>query len=200
MLLRNKPTTFLFNDLDALRSDPVWPRLNHRAERSFLNRICLFFFWLFILCNNKLPTPLRKVAGSQQVCALAATDKPPVSRCSSTVLPCVLVFLVVIATARLPSVSGAYKLTSNHFRQMIYHKMISQWFTVVKTAAMCISTSSLLPLSGAADRTGCFCPPLEPLLWLADCTLSGTLPGLSLVSFWHIHSGKHSWKLLCLQL
>ena len=43
--------------------------------------------------------------------------------------------------------------------------------------------SSLLPLSGAADRTGCFCPPLEPLLWLADCTLSGTRPGLSLVSF-----------------
>ena len=56
---------------------------------------------------------------------------------------------------------------------MIYHKMIYQWFTVEKTAAMCISMSSLLPLSGAADRTGCFCPPLEPLLWLADCTLSG---------------------------
>ena len=64
---------------------------------------------------------------------------------------------------------------------MIYHKMIYQWFTVEKTAAMCISMSSLLPLSGAADRTGCFCPPLEPLLWLADCTLSGMLPGLSLV-------------------
>ena len=70
---------------------------------------------------------------------------------------------------------------------MIYHKMIYQWFTIEKTAAMCISMSSLLPLSGAADRTGCFSPPLEPLLWLADCTLSGTLPGLSLVSFWRIH-------------
>ena len=71
---------------------------------------------------------------------------------------------------------------------MIFHKMIYQWFTVEKTAAMCTSMSSLLPLSGAADRTGCFCPPLEPLLWLADCTLSGTLPGLSLVSFWRIHT------------
>ena len=29
---------------------------------------------------------------------------------------------------------------------MIYHKMIYQWFTVEKTAAMCISMSSLLPL------------------------------------------------------
>ena len=71
---------------------------------------------------------------------------------------------------------------------MIYHKMIYQWFTIEKTVAMCISMSSLLPLSGAADRTGCFCPPLEPLLWLADCTLSGTLPGLSLVSFRRIHT------------
>ena len=47
-------------------------------------------------------------------------------------------------------------------------KMIYQWFKE-KTAAMCISMSSLLPLSGAADRTGCFRLPLEPLLWLADC-------------------------------
>ena len=52
---------------------------------------------------------------------------------------------------------------------MIYHKMIYQWFTVEKTAAMCISMSSLLPLSGAAGRTGRFCPPLEGLtaLWVA---------------------------------
>ena len=53
---------------------------------------------------------------------------------------------------------------SNHFRHMIYHKMIYHWFTVEKTAAMCISMSSLLPLSGVADRTGGFCLPLEPLL------------------------------------
>ena len=45
---------------------------------------------------------------------------------------------------------------------MIYHKMIYQWFTVEKTAAMCISMSSLLPLSGAADRTGCFWRFLSP--------------------------------------
>ena len=50
-------------------------------------------------------------------------------------------------------------------------KMTYHWFEVEKTAAMCISMSSLLPLSGAADRTGCFHLPLEPLLWLADCTL-----------------------------
>ena len=49
-----------------------------------------------------------------------------------------------------------------------------------------MSMSSLLPLSGAADRTGCFLLPLEPLLWLADCTLSDTRPGLSPVSFWRI--------------
>ena len=65
-------------------------------------------------------------------------------------------------------------------------KMIYQGFKVVKTAAVCISMSSLLPLSGAADRTGCFLLPLEPLLWLADCHLSGTWPGLSPDSFWSI--------------
>ena len=35
---------------------------------------------------------------------------------------------------------------------------------------MYVSMSSPLPLSGAADRTGCFSLPLEPILWLADCT------------------------------
>ena len=51
--------------------------------------------------------------------------------------------------------------------------MIYQWFTVEKTAAMCISMSSLLPLSGAADRTGCFWCLLSPssdwltALWVA---------------------------------
>ena len=72
--------------------------------------------------------------------------------------------------------------------------MIYKWFTVEKTAAMCISMSSLLPLWSCRQNRR-FLTPLEPLLWLADCTLSGTLPGLSLVSFWRIHSGKHSWKL-----
>ena len=91
---------------------------------------------------------------------------------------------------------------SNHFRQMIYHKMIYQWFTIEKTVAMCISMSSLLPLSGAADRTGCFCLPLEPLLWLADCTLvaryqayhwshSGTFTQLKVLLLWSLNSAWH---------
>ena len=67
-------------------------------------------------------------------------------------------------------------------------KMICQWFKVEKTAAMCISMSSLLPLSGAADRASCFRMSLEPLLWLAEYTLSDTRPGLSPFSFWQIHS------------
>ena len=51
---------------------------------------------------------------------------------------------------------------------------------------MCISMSSLLPLSGAADRTGCFPLPLEPLLCLADYILSDTpITGLILAhSLW----------------
>ena len=64
--------------------------------------------------------------------------------------------------------------------------MIYQWFKVEQTSAMYISMTSLLPLSRAADRTGCFHLPLEPLLWLADCTLSDHWPGLSPVSFWSI--------------
>ena len=32
---------------------------------------------------------------------------------------------------------------------------------------------------------------------MADCTLSDTRPDLYPVSFWHIHSGKHSWKSCC---
>ena len=63
-------------------------------------------------------------------------------------------------------------------------KMTYQWFKLERTSTMCISMSSLLPLSGPPNRTGCFHLHLEPLLWLADCTLSDMRPGLSPVSFW----------------
>ena len=70
---------------------------------------------------------------------------------------------------------------------MIYHKMISQWFTVKDCCYVYFHVLSSASL-WSCRQNRLFCPPLEPLLWLADCTLSGTLPGLSLVSFWRIHS------------
>ena len=54
---------------------------------------------------------------------------------------------------------------------MIYHKMIYKWFTVEKTAAMCISMSSLLPLSGAAVFACLLSASSDWLtaLWVARC-------------------------------
>ena len=60
--------------------------------------------------------------------------------------------------------------------------MIYQWFKVGKTAAMCISMSSLLSL-WSCRQNRLFSPASWALIWLADCTLSDTRPGLSPVSF-----------------
>ena len=91
-----------------------------------------------------------------------------------------------------------YTKTNLVFQPLVFSGFHHSGLKSKKLLQCVFSMSSLLILSGAADRTGSNRLPLEPLLWLADCTLSDTRPGLSSVSFCHIHSGcKHSWKSHC---